>query len=211
MFKATVTAQHQLHHGSKLPSAQTASTVLHSNARIPFSDHAQPHASSSQPVLSAYPAPDGAKSFKTPARPNPANSAAKVLLKSSPACPNGENVILPEINTDSEDEDSDSEADDKNGNFRAPSWVASPALRELLSQQQLTDPETVFGPIAPLHMDEVFRNGKNADRLKKFRDRTSSAQWVQTGDAVTADEKRRDQEARAKVVRDGGWSFNKDV
>lgn len=118
--------------------------------------------------------------------------------------PKGDNIELPEIATDSEDEGSE---DDETGGFRAPSWVASPALRDLLTQQQLVDPETIFGPIAELKMDEVFKNGKNQERLKKFRDRGSSAAWVETGDAVTSAEKRRDMEMRERVVREGGWRF----
>ena len=60
-------------------------------------------------------------------------------------------------------------------------------------------------------MEEVFRNGKNQDRLKKFRDRSSSAAWVQNGDAVTSAEKRRDMELRERVVREGGWRYEPNV
>lgn len=128
-------------------------------------------------------------------------------MKSSPAYPKGDNIELPEIQTDSEEED-DSEDEDATGGFRAPSWVASPALRDLLTSQQLVDPETVFGPIGELRMEEVFKNGgKNGDRLKRFRDRGSSAAWVETGDAVTSAEKRRDMEMRERVVREGGWRY----
>ncbi|KAK1056144.1 hypothetical protein LTR33_013960, partial [Friedmanniomyces endolithicus] len=104
------------------------------------------------------------------------------------------------------DEDSEDEAGATG--FRAPSWVASPALRDLLKQQQLVDPETVFGPIGELKMEEVFKGGKNAaDRMKRFRDRGSSAAWAESGDLVTSAEKRKDNEARERVVRDGGWRF----
>ena len=124
--------------------------------------------------------------------------------------PKGDNIELPEIQTDSE-EDSDSENEDNTG-FRAPSWVASPALRDLLTQQQLVDPETVFGPIADLKMEEVFKGaGKNGERMKRFRDRGSSAAWVESGDAVTSAEKRRDMEVRERVVREGGWRYEPGV
>jgi hypothetical protein len=122
--------------------------------------------------------------------------------------PNGDNIQLPDIATDSEDEDSE---DDDDTGFRAPSWVASPALRELLTQQQLVDPESVFGPIGELKMEEVFRNGKNQERLKKLRDRSSSAAWVLNGDAVTSAEKRRDMELRARVAREGAWKYDPSV
>lgn len=83
-------------------------------------------------------------------------------------------------------------------------------MRDLLTQQQLMDPESVFGPIAPLQMDEVFKNSKNPDRMKRFRDRGESALWTETGDAVTSAEKKRDREMRAKVARDGGWTFSRE-
>ena len=96
----------------------------------------------------------------------------------------------------SEDEDSENE-------FEQPSWVNTPNLRELLTQQQLVDPEQIFGPIAPLNMEQVF---PDKDRHKKFRQRTSSAYWV--NDQVTEEEKRKEREARERLVRDGAWTYN---
>ena len=201
MYKATVAAQHQLQHAAKPPPTHPNDMLKLSSARIPFAENSNP------PQMQQPMAYHSNNTFKTPGRPQ--NGIPLKSNKSSPAYPNGENIALPEINTDSEDDDS--EDDEATGGFRAPSWVASPALRDLLTQQQLVDPESVFGPIAPLQMDEVFRNGKNAERLKRFRDRGSSARWVESGDAVTSEEKKRDREARARVVRDGGWSFQKDL
>ncbi|KAF1834347.1 hypothetical protein BDW02DRAFT_647691 [Decorospora gaudefroyi] len=110
--------------------------------------------------------------------------------------PNGDDIKLPEIMTDSEDEDSENE-------FEQPSWVNTPNLREMLSNQQLMDPEHIFGPIAPLEMEKVF---PNKERHKRFRERTSSAFWA--NDEVTAEEKRKEREARERLVRDGAWSYN---
>ncbi|KAH9827001.1 C-type lectin [Teratosphaeria destructans] len=185
MFKSTVTAQHQLQHGGK-PN-HPSQTVQVSNARIPFAETNNPPGPAHQ-------------QYKTPARPAQAPKSAK----SSPAYPKGDNIELPEIATDSEDEE---DSDEETGGFRAPSWAASPALRDLLTQQQLVDPESVFGPIGELKMDEVFKNGKNQERLKRFRDRGSSAMWVETGDAVTSAEKRRDMEVRERVAKEGGWRY----
>jgi hypothetical protein len=109
---------------------------------------------------------------------------------------NGEEIKLPEIMTDSEDEDSDNE-------FEQPSWVNTPNLRELLTQQQLVDPEQVFGPIAPLNMEQVF---PNKERHKRFRERTSSAFWA--NDQVTEEERRKDREAKERLVREGAWTYN---
>lgn len=109
---------------------------------------------------------------------------------------NGDDIKLPEIMTDSEDEDSDNE-------FEQPSWVNTPNLREMLSTQQLMDPEAIFGPIAPLNMEQVF---PNKERHKRFRERTSSAYWVH--DQVTDEEKRKEREARERLVREGAWTYN---
>jgi hypothetical protein len=110
--------------------------------------------------------------------------------------PNGDDIKLPEIMTDSEDEDSENE-------FEQPSWVNTPNLREMLTNQQLMDPETIFGPIAPLNMEAVF---PNKERHKRFRERTSSAFWA--NDQVTEEEKRKEREARERLVRDGAWTYN---
>lgn len=110
--------------------------------------------------------------------------------------PNGDDIKLPEIMTDSEDEDSENE-------FEQPSWVNTPNLREMLSSQQLMDPEQIFGPIAPLNMEAVF---PNKERHKRFRERTSSAFWA--NDQVTDEEKRKEREARERLVRDGAWTYN---
>jgi hypothetical protein len=110
--------------------------------------------------------------------------------------PNGDDIKLPEIMTDSEDEDSDND-------FEQPSWVNTPNLREMLSTQQLMDPEAIFGPIAPLNMEQVF---PNKERHKRFRERTSSAYWVH--DQVTDEEKRKEREARERLVREGAWTYN---
>jgi hypothetical protein len=110
--------------------------------------------------------------------------------------PNGDDIKLPEIMTDSEDEDSENE-------FEQPSWVNTPNLREMLASQQLMDPEQIFGPIAPLNMEAVF---PNKERHKRFRERTSSAFWA--NDQVTEEEKRKDREAKERLVRDGAWTYN---
>jgi hypothetical protein len=110
--------------------------------------------------------------------------------------PNGDDIKLPEIMTDSEDEDSEND-------FEAPSWVNTPNLRELLTAQQLMDPEKIFGPIAPLEMEKVF---PNKERHKRFRERTSSAYWA--NDQVTEEEKKRVREAQERLVRDGGWTYH---
>ncbi|KXJ92196.1 hypothetical protein Micbo1qcDRAFT_162355 [Microdochium bolleyi] len=139
---------------------------------------------------------------KTPARP-PAYAVAKSAVKSSakpsPRFQNGENIELPEINTD----DEDSEYEDVRKGMTA-SWAdSSPLIKGLIDQESM-NPFLVFGPPAPLNMEEVF--AKSKDRFHKFRQRTSSANWS-GADRLTEDEVRRDMAAREKMRRDGAWSY----
>lgn len=180
----TATAHAHLQHSK---SGHANEMAKFASGKIPFADTPNPPAGSSS---------HHAQTYKTPARGGP-SAAPTTAAKSSPHYPNGENIALPEIATDSEDEDSDTE-------FQAPSWVNSPALRELLTQQQLVDPEQVFGPIAPLQMEQVFQN---KDRHKQFRPRSSSANWS-GADQLTEEDRRKDREARERMMRDGGWQFH---
>ena len=158
------------------------------NTRIPFAEAPNPPGPSNAQNLTGY----GQTQRGFPKTP------ASAAVKSSPGFPNGDNISLPEIATDSEDEDSDA-------GFEAPDWTNSPELRQLLEQQQLVDPMKVFGPIAPLSMEEVFK-GASKDRMKRFRDRTSSANW-NGPDRLTEEERRRDREARERFEREGGWTY----
>lgn len=147
------------------------------NGKIPFADSNPPHLSS----------------HRTPGH----KSAQKV--RSSPAYPNGDNIKLPEIPTDSEDDDSEAEP------YHVPEWAKEENLRNILIDQEGKDGEMVFGPSAPLQMEEIFKDNK--DRLRKFRDRTSSANWG-GADGLTVEEIRWDIEQRERLKRNGGWSFN---
>ncbi|KAI9731640.1 MAG: hypothetical protein M1818_007770 [Claussenomyces sp. TS43310] len=139
---------------------------------------------------------------KTPARPvvtANGKSTAKASTKSSPHYQNGDSIDLPEINTDSEDEDSDAGGND----FAVPDWANSPNLAPGLIAQEGVDPVSVFGRPGELRMEEVFRN---KERWGRFRQRTSSANWSGS-DRLTEEEVRRDLEARERLRREGGWSY----
>jgi len=151
------------------------------------------------------PSQAAATTHKTPARPagavmNGAKSAGKPSARSSPRFQNGDSIELPEIPTDSEDEDSDDEAAN---NFPVPGWANSPALRQGLMIQEGMDPVQVFGLPGEIRLEEVF---KNTDRHPRFRARTSSANWSGS-DRLTEDEVRNDLEARDRLRREGGWSY----
>ncbi|KAI9716287.1 MAG: hypothetical protein M1828_000383 [Chrysothrix sp. TS-e1954] len=179
MLKTAVNTSHQMQH-PKTPHMPN----INQSAHTPFGEIPNPPQTQQRP--------NGRP-------PQAANKTPGTAHKSSPAYPNGDNISLPEINTDSEDSD-----DDDDG-FQAPSWADSPALRELLRNQQLVDPMKVFGPIAPLQMEEVFK-GTNKDRQARFRARTSSANW-NGPDRLTDEERKRDFEARARLEKDGAWTF----
>lgn len=87
-------------------------------------------------------------------------------------------------------------------------WTNSPDLRKQLAKQETIDPAEVFGQPGPLNMEEVF--SKSKDRFHKFRARTSSANWTGS-DRLTDDEVRRDLEARDRVRRQGGWTYDSMV
>ena len=163
----------------------------YANQRIPFADHPNPPGAGPSAITA------NSQTFKTPLRPEGATGPSKSAAKSSPLYPPRESIHLPDIATDSEDDDSDNE-------FAAPSWVDSPFLNKALSEQQLVDPESIFGPIAELKMEEIF---KNKDRAKKWRERTSSANWS-GADRLTEEERKIDREGREKLMANGGWTYS---
>jgi hypothetical protein len=187
MLIKTVTAQHMQHN----KSTHGGEMSKFANGRIPFADAPNPPAAPQQQSSSQH---------KTPVRTAGAAAPTPAPAQPSPQYPPSESIVLPEINTDSEDDDSDADK------FEAPEWTRTPELRALLERQQLVDPQTVFGAIPPLNMDEVFSRGSGKDRLKKFRERTSSANW-NGADRLTEAERRRDRRARERLMRDGGWDM----
>ena len=162
----------------------TAMAQYVNGGKIPFADAPNPPAHHTKTPASAY-------QHKT-----------LQLVKSSPHYPNGEAIYLPEIPTDSEDEDS---ADEGNA-FPVPDWATPGHLTDQLIRQEGTDGDAVFGPIAPLKMEEIFSKG-NKDRLKRMRERTSSANWAISGDGLTLEEVRADREQRERMRLEGGWRY----
>ncbi|KAB8264225.1 hypothetical protein BDV32DRAFT_118293 [Aspergillus pseudonomiae] len=142
--------------------------------------------------------PSNAPQPATHKTPVASSSTQKAAHKPSPNYPNGENIHLPEIATDSEDEDSDAEM------LPVPKWAQPKELESLLRQQEGLEADSIFGPIAPFSLEETFKADK---RIKKFRERTSSANWAGT-DALTQEEIRRDLAERQRLRLNGGWSFN---
>ncbi|ORX37136.1 inner centromere protein [Kockovaella imperatae] len=90
-----------------------------------------------------------------------------------------EDIELPDIAS----EYSDSDDEDKSKDFIRPAWAESPELRHALQQQSTRDPDELFGPIKPVNMEELFKA-----RPGKFRARSSSANWISTGDRLTRTE-----------------------
>ncbi|KAK7748804.1 hypothetical protein SLS53_000828 [Cytospora paraplurivora] len=184
IFKAPVASQHH-------KSAHPQDLAQISKGHIPFA--------SSHHAAGAV--------HKTPARPaggmgtkSAGKSTGKTAARSSPRFQNGESIELPEIQTD--DEDGEDAEEDKG--LGVASWADTPALRRELMRQETVDPLQVFGPPAPLNMEEVF--SKSKDKWHKFRARTSSANWS-GADRLTEEEIRKDMAAREKMRREGGWSY----
>ena len=190
LLKSTTSNQayQQLAQQSQQPrqAFQADTSKYREGNRIPFADNPNPPHHSQQP-------------YKTPLP----SKLAQQGHRQSPQYPNGENIQLAEIETDSED--SESSPDTAQRRRRAaslPEWAQSPNLRQLLEQQEdFLDADAVFGPVGSPHMEEMFR-----ERHHRFRSRTSSANWAGQ-DRLTEDEIRRDVEARARLRREGGWTF----
>lgn len=53
-----------------------------------------------------------------------------------------------------------------------------------LENMRTVNPDTIFGAMPALHMEEIFPGGR---RKSRFRNRTSSANWAGT-DGVTREE-----------------------
>lgn len=186
----------QSHGGSNLLQQATRTAQVQSKPAHPMD-----MAHNSKAPITFAPHGGQALQHKTPARPLPVNgkSTGKPSAKSSPRYQNGENIDLPEIHTDSEDEDSD----DGGKDFQTADWVNSPDLRARLLAQENIDPVSVFGLPGELKMEEVF---KNKERWGRFRQRTSSANWS-GNDRLTEDEINKDLEARARLRREGAWTY----
>ncbi len=183
------TPQSYLPH-QQMKSGLAMDMAKYANAKIPFAEgsgNAGLAPSSNTGVSKPQPLP-------TRSQLAPPRSSSKL---SSPQFREGDDISLPDIPTDSED-------GDLGDGFVVPDWAQSPALAELLKAQQLIDPETVFGPIPPLNMEEIFKNNK--DRHHRFRSRTSSANWSGP-DRLTHEEIQQDLEARRRLIAAGEWTF----
>lgn len=162
---------------------------------------------SKAPIPFASSSNQGNSQYKTPARPGAPHHGGKSgkSARSSPRYQNGEFIDLPEISTDEEDDDDDDEPAKSKDKFPPVSWAESPILRGLLVGQEGVDPATVFGPPAPLIMEDMF--SKNKERHAGFRKRTSSANWSGQ-DRLTNEDIQKDLEARDRIRRQGGWTHD---
>ncbi|KAI1628283.1 hypothetical protein EDD37DRAFT_607054 [Exophiala viscosa] len=193
----------------KKPSIFNHSTYTQAQSSSHMGQFPQPPTRGAPPQMQQYasgakiPFADGSSSV-APAKTPVSVMQQKTIqtVKSSPQYPNGDAINLPEIPTDSEDEDSD---DDGNA-FPIPDWATPGHLTEQLIRQEGMDEDAVFGPVAPLKMEEIFAKG-NKERLKRLRDRTSSANWTLSGDGLTLEEVKADREQRERMRLEGGWRF----
>ncbi|KAI7972299.1 hypothetical protein EIK77_003370 [Talaromyces pinophilus] len=171
--------------GQPLKHAAPMDMAQYTSGRIPFAP--------------AHAAPSGT-AHKTPSHktPKPGPSAQRVPAKPSPQYPPSESIHLPEPPTDSEEEDSDADM------IPAPNWAQGEELHAALTSQEAWDPDRIFGAIPDFSLEEAFKNDK---KIKKFRERTSSANWGGP-DGLTQEEINRDLAARRVMRANGGWSFN---
>lgn len=165
----------------------------YAHSKIPFGESSNPPMHNKTPASASHKTP--ASAFKSTIQP----------VRSSPQYTPGEQIHLPEIPTDSEDEDSEEE-----GNaFPVPDWATPGHLTEQLIRQEAMDGDAVFGPVAPLKMEEIFAKS-NKERLKRLRDRTSSANWITSGDGLTLEEVKSYREQRERMRLQGGWIYGQE-
>lgn len=104
--------------------------------------------------------------------PPPPSTASKTAMAAAAAAAGSSSTqpktVLPEIYSESEDDDEGSVLME---------WANSPELHSMLLRQQSVDPDTVFGPIAPLKLEEVFKSVKNY-KPTRLRPRSSSSSWL---------------------------------
>lgn len=78
---------------------------------------------------------------------------------------------------------SDSDDEDRPPSFNPPEWAQSPNLLTTLENMRTVNPDTIFGAVPKLEMEEIFPGRRGG----KLRVRTSSANWAGT-DGVTVEE-----------------------
>ncbi|KAH8689411.1 hypothetical protein BGW36DRAFT_308750 [Talaromyces proteolyticus] len=142
--------------------------------------------------------PAGTTTHKTPGHKTPNTGPQRVVSKASPQYPPSETIHLPEPPTDSEDEDSDADI------LPVAPWADPAKLQEKLREQETLLTDDIFGPVPVFNVEEVFKFDK---KLKRFRERTSSANWGGP-DGLTEEEINRDLAARHRLRTNGQWSHN---
>lgn len=104
-------------------------------------------------------------------------------------------TILPEINSDEEDQHHDESGMTRTRRKTAiPEWASWEELNRAMDEQKHWNPEEIFGQLPLLDMAEIFP-GKEK---KSYRSRSSSAHWG-ASDALTPQEVN-------KYNQDMGWT-----
>jgi len=171
------------------PSRVAPQMQQYATQRIPFAtDMAQPQRNQENMRLPAQYGP----SINTSFAPMRNMHTIQAINGTSPT-----DITLPEIHTDS--------TDASGGNVSLPSWATPGHVFNTLSQQEIVNPDVIFPRIPTISMDDVF--AENPDRLRRLRMRTSSANWVRTGDALTQVEVIDDRIGRQAIRNAGGWIF----
>uniref|UniRef100_A0A060SZG0 ARAD1C07414p n=1 Tax=Blastobotrys adeninivorans TaxID=409370 RepID=A0A060SZG0_BLAAD len=158
-------------HAKANPSVPHVEGVKFANDKIKFAtastSNSSGHSSSSTGVKVIKPqiaAASTALSSTSSASSSSASYNTPTIKMATPKR-SGDDIVLPEIMSESEDDDEGNVLEE---------WANSPELQSLLKRQQSIDPDSIFGPIAPLKIEEVF---KNSSRVSRFRPRSSSAVW----------------------------------
>lgn len=99
---------------------------------------------------------------------SPALDASQTILNKE-----GSEYSIPAIPSDDFYTDSDEENEKPQEKQHIPDWAKSPQLKAALRAQKRLNPDTIFGDIRPLKVEDIF----SGNSLKRLRVRGSSANW----------------------------------
>jgi len=158
--------------GNEKKKLKDTGNSAHIKAPTPSSSSSSYSSTSSSiaPLPSSSASNPGMSQKSSSVRPGGNVSSTKVCSEATP-------VSLPDIPSESDT--------DNDGAEKLPEWARSPQIRLALSKQESLNPDTIFGGVQHVQVDEIFPS-----RDRKRRPRTPSSYWSGT-DALTQEEEER--------------------
>ncbi|KAH9944415.1 uncharacterized protein BXZ73DRAFT_87319 [Epithele typhae] len=177
---STAAAKSALKPALKQPAAGPSSNPVTPGAPKTAATKTVRHVPSANNLKAAAAPATGKGKAKEPApAAGPSRPTAPAAAAPGPPRVASETIELPDINS----EYSDSEDEDR-PRRDLPDWAKSPDIAAALRQQSTMNPDDIFGAVAPLRMEDIFKT-----RHSRFRARTSSANWAGPDELTAAEER----------------------